>query len=156
MQHVIITVMMAADVFIALLIVALVLVQQSKEGALGSPFGGMGESVFGAHATGHLTKLTVVCSILFLSITLALAIIIGHRAQPVNIVDRELAIKESQSKNKKTEGDKPESVKAVEKVGSEIPTTTDETLGKAISDEKTLSPNTKTTETSSSNPVEKK
>ncbi len=93
-----ITLLMAADVFVALIIIALVLVQQSKEGALGSSFGGVGETVFGAHTGGHLAKLTVIFSVLFLSITLALAIIIGHRAQPRDIVDRELAVKEAPAK----------------------------------------------------------
>jgi preprotein translocase subunit SecG len=93
-----ITLLMAADVFVALIIIALVLVQQSKEGALGSSFGGVGETVFGAHTGGHLAKLTIIFSVLFLSITLALAIIIGHRAQPRDIVDRELAVKEAPAK----------------------------------------------------------
>ncbi len=92
MQNFLINLLMAADVFIALIIIALVLVQQSKEGALGSSFGGVGESVFGAQAGGHLAKLTVIFSILFLSITLALAIIIGHRAKPKSLLDKELSI----------------------------------------------------------------
>ncbi len=126
MQNPLIALLMAADVFIALIIIALVLVQQSKEGAFGSPFGGVGESVFGAHATGHLTKLTVVFSILFLCITLALAIIIGHRAQPVGIVDRELAITESESKEKKLD-----TVKTTEKPASEIPASVEKTSEEA-------------------------
>lgn len=98
MQNFIITLLMAADVFIALIIITLVLVQQSKEGALGSSFGGVGESVFGAQAGGHLTKLTVIFSVLFLSITLALAIIIGHRAKPKSLLDKELSVNQISTK----------------------------------------------------------
>ena len=68
------------DVLIAILIIALVLVQQSqKGGGLGTTFGGGGsDSLFGAHASTHLSKLTVVFAALFLIITLALAIISGR------------------------------------------------------------------------------
>ena len=97
MQNFLINLLMAADVFIALIIIALVLVQQSKEGALGSSFGGVGESVFGAQAGGHLTKLTVIFSVLFLSITLALAIIIGHRAQPKSLMEKKLSTEKASS-----------------------------------------------------------
>lgn len=83
-----------ADVMIALLLVALVLMQQSKEGAFGSPFGGVGESVFGAQATSHLAKMTVVFAAMFLVLTLLLAIIIGHRKQPASVIEREIAIEE--------------------------------------------------------------
>jgi protein translocase SecG subunit len=109
MQNLIITVLTAADVFVALLLIALVLVQQSKEGAFGSsPFGGVGESVFGAQVTGHMARLTVIFSALFLSITLILAIIIGHRAEPASIIEREIAIQGS-----KTQNEKPETKEAV-------------------------------------------
>ncbi|OGV20132.1 MAG: preprotein translocase subunit SecG [Lentisphaerae bacterium GWF2_38_69] len=68
------------DVLIAILIIALVLVQQSKKGGgLGTTFGGGGsDSLFGAHASSHLSKLTVVFSAIFLVVTLALAIISGR------------------------------------------------------------------------------
>lgn len=102
MQNFLITLLMAADVFIALIIIALVLVQQSKEGALGSSFGGVGESVFGAEAGGHLAKLTVIFSVLFLSITLALAIIIGHRAKPASLLDKDTTIEKTSPKNATT------------------------------------------------------
>jgi protein translocase SecG subunit len=102
MQNLIIIILTAADVFVALLLIALVLVQQSKEGAFGSsPFGGVGESVFGAQVTGHMARLTVIFSALFLSITLILAIIIGHRAEPVSIIEREIAIQGSKTQNEK-------------------------------------------------------
>ncbi len=65
-------------VILALLLIALVLVQPSKSGGFGSAFGGLGESVFGAHALGHLSKLTVICITLFFVLTLLAAIVSGH------------------------------------------------------------------------------
>lgn len=65
-------------VLIAILLIALILVQPSKSGGFGSAFGGLGESVFGAQAMGHLSKVTVVFISLFFVLTLALAVISGH------------------------------------------------------------------------------
>jgi len=80
-MNIFITLLTVLDVFIALLIIALVLVQQSKSGGgLGTTFGGGGsDSLFGAHASTHLSRLTVVFASLFLIITLSLAIITAHR-----------------------------------------------------------------------------
>ncbi|HJO95457.1 MAG TPA: preprotein translocase subunit SecG [Victivallales bacterium] len=77
------------DVLIALLIIALVLVQQSKSGGgLGSTFGGGGsDSLFGAHASTHLSRLTVWFATVFIIITLALAIISAHRPKQKSIVE---------------------------------------------------------------------
>ena len=67
-------------VIIAILLICLVLVQPSKGGGLGSAFGGAGETVFGAQAMNHLSKLTVVLITIFFVVTLALAAISGHKA----------------------------------------------------------------------------
>jgi len=72
-----------AVVLIALLLIGLVLVQPSKGGGFGSAFGGVGESVFGAQAMGQLSKLTVVLLTLFFILTLALAVMTGHRSKTV-------------------------------------------------------------------------
>ena len=66
-------------VIIAILLICLVLVQPSKGGGLGSAFGGVGESVFGAQTMSHLSKLTVVLITIFFVVTLALAAISGHK-----------------------------------------------------------------------------
>ena len=66
-------------IIVALLLIGLVLIQQSKGGGFGGSFGGVGESVFGAHAGSHLTKLTVILTTSFFVLTLLLAIIVGHR-----------------------------------------------------------------------------
>lgn len=68
-------------VLVALMLIGLILIQQSKGGGFGSAFGGAGESVFGAHAASHLTKFTVILTTIFFLFTLALAIITGHSEQ---------------------------------------------------------------------------
>ena len=66
-------------VIIAILLVCLVLVQPSKGGGLGTAFGGAGETVFGAQAMNHLSKLTVVLITIFFVVTLALAAVSGRK-----------------------------------------------------------------------------
>lgn len=65
-------------VLVSLLLIALVLIQPSKSGGFGSAFGGLGESVFGAQAMSHLSKLTVVFITIFFVVTLLLAVVAGH------------------------------------------------------------------------------
>lgn len=68
----------AAVILVAILIIALVLVQQSKGGGFGGAFGGLGESILGAQAGSHLTKLTVILSSIFFVLVLAIAILISR------------------------------------------------------------------------------
>ena len=68
----------ALVVLIAVLLIALILVQPSKSGGFGSAFGGLGESVFGAHAMSHLSRLTVILITAFFVLTLLLAVLSGH------------------------------------------------------------------------------
>jgi preprotein translocase subunit SecG len=93
------TILTVLDVLIAILIIALVLVQQSKSTGLGTTFGGGGsDSLFGAHAATHLSKLTVIFSTFFLVITLALAIMSGHQSkynQSVSALDPLLTVQPS-------------------------------------------------------------
>ena len=70
-----------AVVLIAVLLIGLVLVQPSKGGGFGSAFGGIGESVFGTQVMGQLSKLTVILLTLFFVLTLALAVMTGHRSK---------------------------------------------------------------------------
>lgn len=65
-------------VLVSLLLIALVLIQPSKSGGFGSAFGGLGESVFGAQAMSHLSKLTVIFITIFFVVTLLLAVVAGH------------------------------------------------------------------------------
>ena len=73
------TILNTLVVILAVLLIALILVQPSKSGGgFGSAFGGLGETVFGAQAMSHLSKLTVWCISIFFILTLASAIIAGH------------------------------------------------------------------------------
>ena len=68
------------EVIAALLLIGIILIQQSKSGGgLTAMGGGMTESVFGASAANVLTKGTVTLATLFLGTTLILAVITGHR-----------------------------------------------------------------------------
>jgi preprotein translocase subunit SecG len=88
-MNILVSVLTVADVIIALLLICLILVQQSKDSGFGSAFGGLGESVFGAQTGGHLARLTVIFASLFLIITLSLAIMTGHRKAPRSVVELE-------------------------------------------------------------------
>lgn len=74
-------------IIVAFLLIGLVLIQQSKGGGFGGSFGGVGESVFGAHAGSHLTKLTVILTTSFFVLTLLLAVIVGHRSRGRSVVE---------------------------------------------------------------------
>ena len=75
-----IIVLTVIDALVALLLIGVVLVQQSKDSGFGGgTFGGIGESVFGGQAGDHIVKLTVFLAGAFLIITLTLAIITGRR-----------------------------------------------------------------------------
>ncbi len=67
-----------AAVLIALILIALVLVQPSKGGGFGAAFGGVGEGVFGAQTMGVISKITVYFIVAFFVITLALASLSGY------------------------------------------------------------------------------
>ena len=73
------TILNTLVVILAVLLIALILVQPTKSGGgFGSAFGGLGESVFGAQAMSHLSRLTVWCISIFFVLTLASAIVASH------------------------------------------------------------------------------
>ena len=83
-----IIVLTVIDAMVALLLIGVVLIQQSKDGGLGgAAFGGAGSSVFGGQAADHLAKITVALSSIFLILTLSLAIITGRRTTDERLVD---------------------------------------------------------------------
>jgi preprotein translocase subunit SecG len=88
------TILNTLVVILAVLLIALILVQPSKSGGgFGSAFGGLGESVFGAQAMSHLSKLTVWCISIFFVLTLASAIIAGHmQTADTSVVDADSSI----------------------------------------------------------------
>ncbi len=91
MVNTVIIILYALVVLIAVLLTCLILIQPSKSGGgLGASFGGVGESVFGAHASSHLTKLTVIMITIFFVVGLALAVISGHATkEPKSILQLE-------------------------------------------------------------------
>lgn len=91
MMDVVVALMYTAVVIISILLIALILVQPSKGGGLGSAFAGIGESAFGAHTMAHLSKVTIVLLCIFFVLTLGLAVIAGHRAKASGIEDSLLA-----------------------------------------------------------------
>ena len=95
MLTVISAIIYAAVVLIAVLLIVLVLVQPSKGGGFGSAFGGVGESVFGAQAMGQLSKLTIVLLALFFVLTLALAVLTGHKAASKSLISKETSVAEA-------------------------------------------------------------
>ena len=88
------TILNTLVVILAVLLIALILVQPSKSGGgFGSAFGGLGESVFGAQAMSHLSKLTVWCISIFFVLTLASAIVAGHiRTADSSVVEGESSL----------------------------------------------------------------
>ena len=94
-MEIIITVLYTVVVIVALLLIGLILIQQSKSGGFGSTFGGVGESVFGAQAINHLSKLTVILTTVFFILTLLLAALSGQRAvdsRNLKAIDSQLAV----------------------------------------------------------------
>ena len=80
-----------AVTLVALMIIGLVLIQQSKGGGLGGAFGGGGDSVFGAQAGNHLTKLTVILVSVFFVLVLLLAILSGRSNEAGSLIAAEVA-----------------------------------------------------------------
>ena len=105
------TILNTLVVILAVLLIALILVQPSKSGGgFGSAFGGLGESVFGAQAMSHLSKLTVWCISIFFILTLASAIVAGHmRTADSSVVSEEssIAMTATEQENAAEEAVKP-------------------------------------------------
>ena len=124
------TILNTLVVILAVLLIALILVQPSKSGGgFGSAFGGLGESVFGAQAMSHLSKLTVWCISIFFVLTLASAIVAGHmQAADTSVVEEEssIALAGSAEEQPVAENAAAEAVKAAESAA-----------GSAVAEEKT-------------------
>lgn len=73
---------------VSALLIGIILIQQSKGGGFGIAFGGIGESVFGAHAASHLIKITVTLMIIFGIAVLAMNFMSRHRAASTTLMDR--------------------------------------------------------------------
>ena len=82
------TILYTLVIVVALLLAILILIQPSKSGGFGAVFGGVGESVFGARAGSHLTKATVVLTVIFFVLALTLAALIGHSRSSKSLVNQ--------------------------------------------------------------------
>jgi len=72
----------------AILLVAVILIQKSKDEGLGLAFGaGVGESLFGSRAGNVLTRITIILTMVFLVTTLFLGMI-STRTRERSVVDR--------------------------------------------------------------------
>ena len=100
------------DFFIALVLIGLILIQQSKGGGLGTSFGGAAESVLGGQAVNHLSKATVILTTAFFIITLMLAISIGHRNVDQSVAEK-LSTTEELKSTDKEENDIKEDTKTI-------------------------------------------
>ena len=79
MMGVLVVLLTTIEVLAALLLIGIVLIQQSKAGGgLTAMGGGMTETVFGAAAGNVLTRGTVILAAVFLSVSLLLAVITGR------------------------------------------------------------------------------
>ena len=76
-------ILVTVEVICSLMLIGLILLQQSKSEGLGLAFGaGMGESLFGSRAGNILTKLTVIFAAVFMINTVLLALAFsGESAQ---------------------------------------------------------------------------
>ncbi|HMO49831.1 MAG TPA: preprotein translocase subunit SecG [Kiritimatiellia bacterium] len=69
-------VLIVVEVLVCLLLIGVILLQQSKSQGMGLAFGGgMGETLFGSRAGNVLTKLTVILALVFLANTTLLGIL---------------------------------------------------------------------------------
>lgn len=92
MATILISILTVLVVLVALGMIGLVLIQQTKSGGgLGAMAGGTTESVFGANAGNVLTKITTTLAVLFFVLTLALAILTGHRGENRSVGDETVA-----------------------------------------------------------------
>ena len=89
MTDIIIKLLIGIEVIVALLMITVILMQQSKSGGgLGSAMGGdMAESMLGAGASSFLAKTTTILATIFLGITLILAVITGQRRSAESVAE---------------------------------------------------------------------
>ena len=95
-------------------LIGLVLIQPSKSGGFGSGGSAMGESVFGAYAGSHLTKLTVIFTAILFVLTLILAAFVGRAqksvisddavAEAVSVAEMESAVEDIVQESVEAEG----------------------------------------------------
>ncbi len=106
-------------IFVCLVLMGVVLLQQGKGGGMGAAFGGATTQVFGGRGAGNiLTRATAICAAVFMvtSVVLAYMSSSGDRALRAKVAEEETKKKDQGTKREKQEssdkagssdGDKP-------------------------------------------------
>ena len=85
-------ILILVEIVTCLLLVAVILLQQSKSQGMGLAFGGgMSESLFGSRAGNILTKTTIVLAVIFLANTTFLGILYTTKSEEKSLLDRVVA-----------------------------------------------------------------
>jgi preprotein translocase subunit SecG len=116
-----INLLLVVFVIVCLLMVLLVLMQRPKQEGLGAAFGaGVTDQVFGARTTNVLQRGTVYLASLFFLISLALAVLIGHKNKKTGTLDK----KDPAAQVEKSEPAKPEEPVKPKSLSDELPAET--------------------------------
>lgn len=91
-------------IFVCLVLMFVVLLQQGKGGGMGSAFGGASAQVFGGSGAGNiLTRATAICAAIFMltSVTLAYMSSSGDRALRAKVQEEQAKVKDRGTKREK-------------------------------------------------------
>ena len=91
-------------IFVCLVLMFVVLLQQGKGGGMGSAFGGASAQVFGGSGAGNiLTRATAICAGIFMltSVTLAYMSSSGDRALRAKVAEEQTKVKDRGTKREK-------------------------------------------------------
>jgi preprotein translocase subunit SecG len=92
-------------IFVCLVLMFVVLLQQGKGGGMGGAFGGTSAQVFGGSGAGNiLTRATAICAGIFMltSVTLAYMSSSGDRALRTKVAEEQAKTKDQGTKREKT------------------------------------------------------
>ena len=92
-------------IFVCLVLMFVVLLQQGKGGGMGSAFGGASAQVFGGSGAGNiLTRATAICAAIFMltSVSLAYMSSSGDRALRAKVAEEQAKVKDRGTKREKT------------------------------------------------------
>jgi preprotein translocase subunit SecG len=93
-------------IFVCLVLMFVVLLQQGKGGGMGSAFGGASAQVFGGSGAGNiLTRATAICAGIFMltSVTLAYMSSSGDRALRAKVAEEQTKVKDRGTKREKSD-----------------------------------------------------
>ncbi len=108
-------------IFVCLVLMFVVLLQQGKGGGMGAAFGGATTQVFGGRGAGNLlTRATAVCAAIFMltSVSLAYLSSSGDRALKARIAQESAKTKEHGTKREKSENPAPSAAPSAAPSGS--------------------------------------